>query len=243
MVHGHADYGVGTPTATVHTLSDMAELAARLGSPDTFDRRGNVLWYDDFEGGIEKWGFGSVPPGGALEWSSESSKTGRFSAKLTAPAALGGVSHMWCRLAYPLTARLGMEIAFSLPVANLALITLQLQLYLSRVGHLAMLAYDGTTRSLSYFERDAGEVALTPPVNLGTFANYFHVLKVVVDIETSEYVRAVLDNYEWDLSGEKLQDYIAPAYDELLGIFGLLVDTVTQPHVLVDNCIVTMNEP
>ena len=31
-----------------------AELAARLGSPDTFDRRGDVLWMDDFESGL-KW--------------------------------------------------------------------------------------------------------------------------------------------------------------------------------------------
>lgn len=243
MAHGHADYGVGTPVQTVHTSMDVAELAARLGSPDTFDRRGNVLWFDDFEGGIEKWSFGSVPAGGSLVWSSDSSKTGRFCAKLTAPAMITGVSQMTCRLAYPVTTRLGFEVAFSLPVEDLALIYLQLHLFLGRVGHLANLGYDGSTHGLVYVDRDAGEVVLTPPVELGTFLNFFHVIKVVVDIETSEYVRAVLDNHEWDLTGGKLQDYMAPDYDELVGVFGLLVDTIDQPHALVDNCIVTMNEP
>ncbi len=243
MAHGHPDYGVGSPLQTVHTSTDIAELAARLGSPDTFDRRGNVLWMDDFEGGIEKWEFGSVPAGGSLVWSSDSSKTGRFCAKMTAVASDGGVSQMTCRLAYPVTTRLGFEVAFSLPVEDLALISLQLQLFLGGVGHLAQLSYYGATHTLVYMDKVLREVPLTPPVELGTYRIFFHVMKVVIDIETSEYVRAVLDNHEWDLAGGKLDDYMAPDFDELVGVFGLLVDTDEEPHVLVDNCIITMNEP
>ena len=60
MAHGHPDYGGAAPLATVYTLQDLAELAARLGSIDVFDRRGNVLLLDDFESGIKKWLFGGT---------------------------------------------------------------------------------------------------------------------------------------------------------------------------------------
>ncbi|GAI06639.1 unnamed protein product, partial [marine sediment metagenome] len=44
MIHGHADYGAGAPGKTIYSMLDVGELAARLGSPVTSDRAGNVMW-------------------------------------------------------------------------------------------------------------------------------------------------------------------------------------------------------
>jgi len=39
---------------------DTGELAARLGSIDIYDRRGNAIFIDDFSGGESKWGYAEV---------------------------------------------------------------------------------------------------------------------------------------------------------------------------------------
>jgi len=52
MPRGHPDYGQAGPTSLIATVPDLGELAARLGSNNTWDRRGFILWYDDFEASV-----------------------------------------------------------------------------------------------------------------------------------------------------------------------------------------------
>ena len=60
MAHGAPDWFGTTPQGMVHRVADLAELAARLGSPDVFDRRGNVLFMDSFENGQNNWSHGAL---------------------------------------------------------------------------------------------------------------------------------------------------------------------------------------
>jgi len=243
MAHGHADYGVGSPIQTVHTSTDIAELAARLGSPDTFDRRGNVLWYDDFEGGVEKWTYVTDGVGGGLEWSAESSKTGRFSAKLKTPPNDASYGQMRCRIAYPQTSRVGLEIAFSIPDGlALTYVWLTLHIRTSAWLHSAQLKYDVPTDTLAWRE-GALWTDLSPVVKLARAAELFHVIKVVADMEKKEYVRAVLDNNEWDLTGETTAGHASPDAAEIRGYVQIRPSTDDEMYILVDNAIITHNEP
>ena len=49
MASGHPDGGEGGETQIIHTVQDVGELAARLGSVSAYFRSGNVVWFDDFE--------------------------------------------------------------------------------------------------------------------------------------------------------------------------------------------------
>ena len=49
------DYGRLSAQATVFPVTDLGELAARLGSIVSHDRRGDVIWLDGFEDGLDKW--------------------------------------------------------------------------------------------------------------------------------------------------------------------------------------------
>ena len=242
MAHGHADYGVGAPLATVHSLSDMAELAARLGSPVTFDRRGKVLWLDDFEGGVEKWTAGSNPAGGSLEWSSESSKTGRFCAKLTLPAMIGGQAYMTCHLAYSPTATLGMEASFALPSEDVSSLQLTMLVTGPTLTRWAALRYSVPVRKLYYADQGGAYQELEPAVRLGTGANFFHTMKLVMDLDEQQYVRCVLDNHEWSMAGKGLPTQLYEGWDEFRGTVRIVAGTVTQPYILVDGAIATTNE-
>src|SRR4030042_6725681 len=65
----------------VYTLTDSAELARRLGSITTFDGRGYILWYDDFEGGAvgTRW-----TTSGTVTQSAAYCRNGTYSCKITA---------------------------------------------------------------------------------------------------------------------------------------------------------------
>lgn len=55
MAHGLPDSSNVKSTIATYNLQDLAEHAARLGSPVLWDRRGQLVWMDDFRHGIGAW--------------------------------------------------------------------------------------------------------------------------------------------------------------------------------------------
>ncbi|GAI49683.1 unnamed protein product, partial [marine sediment metagenome] len=55
MSRGQPDYGSSAVKEVAGTLADMGELAARLSSIVEYDRRGDVVYLDDFEEPVLKW--------------------------------------------------------------------------------------------------------------------------------------------------------------------------------------------
>ncbi|GAI56753.1 unnamed protein product, partial [marine sediment metagenome] len=80
MAHGQPDFGMYQIAKTIYRLADMGELAVRLGSIVTHDRRGDVIWMDNFDSGIAKWYQFASDDDGLVEWSAERSRSGGFSA-------------------------------------------------------------------------------------------------------------------------------------------------------------------
>ena len=61
---------------------DVAELVVRLGSPVSFDRRGNVVLIDDFAASVIKWSYPGYGTGNGHELSTAWAKSGSQSLKL-----------------------------------------------------------------------------------------------------------------------------------------------------------------
>ncbi|GAH83946.1 unnamed protein product, partial [marine sediment metagenome] len=57
MPRGQPDFGMYASASTIGSVSDLAELAVRLGSINIFDRRGKVIDFDDFEDVRKGWEF------------------------------------------------------------------------------------------------------------------------------------------------------------------------------------------
>jgi len=55
MAHGAPDDSNIVKYGLVNRLDDLGELAARLGSPVKYHRRGDVIYIDDFEWGLNGW--------------------------------------------------------------------------------------------------------------------------------------------------------------------------------------------
>jgi len=63
VAHGTPDWGVTAGARTVYQMTDLGELAVRLGSIVTHDRRGDVIFLEDFEEGMGRWRFPRTPLG------------------------------------------------------------------------------------------------------------------------------------------------------------------------------------
>ncbi len=241
MAHGGPDYGVGAPKATIYSLQDMAELAVRLGSIVSFDRRGDVIWLDDFEDGIIKWQAFLGGVGSAIASDTTMARNGAKSAKLTTAALADDNVHLTKYMVYPVLSSMGFEISWSTVES-----TWEIDLMIG--------IWDGTTAYSGMVEIDQEDGVLRVwgddglPHTFGTISYYltyhmWHTAKVVIDAVAKKYKRFILDSVEYDLS-----DY-AVGGSALVAPKRMTVDALFRTRaaaaksLYLDDAIVTQNEP
>ena len=88
MAHGTPDWGVTAGAVTTYQVTDLGELAVRLGSPISHDRRGDVIWWDDFECTLNKWQTVANGAGSSVALSDARARNGRYSALLISGSAV-----------------------------------------------------------------------------------------------------------------------------------------------------------
>jgi len=241
MAHGSPDWWGGAPTGTTHKLADMGELAARLGSIVTFDRRGDVVFVEDFNGGMSAWdcgGEGVV----SCDLMAKPTVSGSLAIRLTPP--VGDGLECWLRrvVPYPGLSKIGFEAWFT---ANTNLKYFSTQLWF----------YDGDTllEFEARYNHADGTIEIEDPADtwtpigtpgvMVTAVPVFNVMKLVVDPLSGDYVRVICNDHEYDASAKS--GVVAAG----VGIKMLSVKVLSENKgdvVLttdVDNIIVTQNEP
>ena len=242
MAHGQPDYGMYSAKETIGSIADNAELAARLGSIVTFDRKGDVIWLDTFEGEDGKWETSAVGVGASYAQSNEKALRGSFSAKLVTGAAVGNATSMKRVLAYPILSNLGFEIAFNITNAASNYI-FQLHYNTGALQWRAEIRWNVTTQVLEYLDA-AGAPQTLDNVRGSTEGTLFHILKLVINSTNHTYHRLILDSNSYDMSNIAAQfagDGAAPhffIYFEAMNI----ITAVNKDH-FVDCVIATQNEP
>lgn len=240
---GLPDYSAPKPTGavpvgTIYTSTDMGELAARLGSIVTFDRRGNVLFLDDFESGFSKW-IATGDAGFSAAQSADYARSGGFSAKLVTGPVAGNEIIISKRTPYPTLSSVGFEFSFShnseIDITN------------------TIFLYDGTN---SYgFEVAYNRASGILVINTGSFERLmsglflyqdytlFHTIKLVVDLETKKYIRLILDNNVFTNLSRCAPNIFASAIAPVLETYTIVTTPIAAPAtVYIDDTIVTQNE-
>lgn len=246
--------GIGTPDYSpvqppgqispgpIYTLTDMGELAARLGSIVTHDRRGNVIWLDDFESGIQSW-IGSGDPGYAVTWEGNYSRNGGFCCKLVTDTDAGDEAHIERAFGYPVLSKCGLEFSIAY-LFNCKYLLFRLDMQTTAGLYEAEIRYASASHSFEYLGDDGlyhaiPDIVFEPIGGRGQF----NTLKVVIGYPSQEYVRLIVDNQKGDLTGLPC-DYtggVAIPYAKVkitIVTLGLGVATA-----YIDDVIVTQNEP
>jgi len=242
MPHGGPDWGTGGEVKTIYTIEDLGELAARLGSIVTFDRRGNVLFVDSFEDMTGSWspctGYGET----TVEISGERSRSGGFSYKLPTAAYDDDYALIERYFPYPVLSRFGFEFSFDQD-SNTGKINLQVFLYTGTTRFTIGIEWSAATDTWYYFDSLGTYHALSPTMKLCRGNKLFNTAKLVIDCITKEYVRFICNNTAFDLAGLKLNELaqVTPPYMRIE--IASYNEAATASITYIDDVIITQNEP
>jgi len=208
MVRGQPDFGMYAPKTISASISDMGEVAARLGSIVVYDKRGDVVDFDNFEEPNLRWQKGAVPTGGDSYFSNLTAKGGSQSYYMYPAASAGATRHIKKYYQVIGTKRLGVEISFCKLIAGSSLV-LNLWYYSGSKRYKAAAKVDASTDKVYILASDLSwlEVADVNRILDEYFA--FQTIKMVVDFDTLKYVRLLYINQEFDISTTNLNSFAA----------------------------------
>lgn len=242
MARGQPDFGATAPTETVVGLSDLGELAARLGSVDVFDRRGNVIFLENFQGSLAKLQTQVSGTGASVSISNARARHGNFSCKLVTGNATDNYAGVYGYLAYPVLSKFGFEFSWC-PQSWL------------RDMEIIVYVYDGSnywdfevrwhedTDEWQYMDGDGNWQALSPTVLLAREIYTFIDTKLVIDLDTKEYVRLICNNVAWDLSGKAAWSDVSSYAPRVVFMITAYTRANNACTVYLGNLLVTQNEP
>ena len=235
------------PVGPVYTSTDIAELAARQGSPDTFDRRGNVIVVDGFGDGINKWWRDPAYVGSTLVWSNITANHGGYSAELTTAAGLNDQAAVGIWRSFPILGKLGFEFSFCFD-EYLYSIELFGLLYNGTYEHGPCVRWFSASHLCQYRDSNGQWRDLSPIIQLTpsfpAWHQYpFNTIKLVADYESRKYTRLIFNNIAYDLSGESYQ-YAASVVPPLLSMYIRITNNAAHTSTIyLDDGIITQNEP
>jgi hypothetical protein len=224
----------------------LSELAARsLAVPMTFDRRGDILYWDDFESPTMKCyprAYGNATANRSVDYS----KTGDFSLKCVTDAIVGVGDYaglMYSHNDYHLS-KVGTQISFMCAdTTNDYKIMNFLYWYDGSNQYQALVYWYNATGKL-WYKNSAGvmtEIAGTYKYKYNS--RNFATIKLVVDMEKKEYVRVLLFGSEIDMSGIAIQNAGASSDRYLYTSFTIGNESAVSSTMYFGNYILTENEP
>lgn len=220
-----------------------SELAARLGSITTYDRRGEIIWWDDFEDNLNKWTVTTVGALSTVTLSTTYCVYGSKCCKFYTDNTINDYGSIQRTLPYPRLTKYGFEFSSIISDDDNTLL-------------LSAAVYDGTTLYHYSVRYDEGAETLEYRSNLTPTwqtldtgvspyrtAPLFHKVKLVIDLPNGRYSRFLLDNTEYDMSNYSCQSS-ASAINPAISV-ALTVTTNAAANVTsyIDSLIVTQNEP
>jgi len=241
MPHAGPDWGTYAPVSTIYSIQDLGELAARLGSIVTFDRRGNVFFVDDFESGIECWYY-SGSPGYTVLWSPAQHKSGGFSLELTPPVGANNYAYAYRFFPYPSKSRLGTEISFNLG-GWIQELDFEVRVYDGVYWYQPYIRFFPETKTWQYHGDDGLYHDLSPTTGL-IVGVMFHTFKLVYDLVTGKYARLIIDTTTFDMSALNMYKTDAPGELPSTSLLCRVIDSTTYlSKEWLDDLILTQNEP
>ena len=236
------DWGALPTPLTVHEVTDLGELAARLGSVVTYHRAGIVVFVDDFSNGLNRWTTAIGGAGDVVDLSLVEGLSGPFSVRLLAASVVSPLAEIGLTLPRQIASRIGGELAFAID-ATTSIIELTLNQYDGSNLLRATVRYSPVNETLQYLDSAGNYVTKQTGIALLTEANVWHRMKLVTDLENEEYVKVLLDDTAYSLTDVALRKTASALTERFSMLIWNRGRVGSSDTVYVDRVIVTQNEP
>jgi len=240
--HGAPDWSQYRPNSASFPSLDLAELAARLDSPDTFDRRGDVIFASHMEHGLTEFGTTTSGTGATVAADTSQSLRGAQSIKLTAGSDASAIAALWKPFHYPPSGMIGLEtwIAFE---SGIDIILLTIELYNGDNLASFSAAYNHTNTRLRVKTGSGTWATIATNVNLYVSQRLYIPFKLVVQHPTTKYKRFLVGPTEYDISTYSYTTSASATRPYALCVITAQGPGGTNPNAWVDRFIFTHNEP
>jgi len=218
-----------------------ADLVGRLGSPVTWDWRGNVLYMHDFSTG---WGpcFSAVTgTGAAIAITPERGGYGGYAVKMTAGSDGTRLARVQLPIGVNPGSRVGVAARFSI-YSNTGFVRLMLERWDSPSSPVGYVQIDVANKVIQvYDDTPTWQTLGSVPTSLGSFC--YSWLKLVIDQDTGKYERVLYNDKYYDASA-----YTCSASGVAVeGVVAVSVSNYGRSGandiVYLDQIVLTVNEP
>ena len=236
------DYSKYLSGSVRFSLQDMGELAARLKSPMVYDRRGELMWYDQCGHGLGSWFLQGGGAGFAHETIADNVFLGNYCYRLTAGATLNKLARITKQMALFDVSSIGLEVAW---FHNSGVETFDIKIQIAHDGfqYQGALRHDITNGKVQY--QNSSNVwtdldSITFPLISGSA---YRFSKLVVNYNANVYRRVMIGTNHYN-------DLVFPIYNAGASpthFFQVVLEVTSVSGsngiVHVGQIIVTSNEP
>lgn len=236
------DYSKFLGSSIRFSLQDMGELAARLGSPSIYDRRGEVIWYDRCEHGLGSWFLQGAGTGYDTVLVADNQLFSGYAYKLTAGSSLTLLARMTKQLALFDTSNIGFECAWYHD-NKVASFDMKIQFATGGVQYQSAIRHDVTNSKIQYQDASNSWVDLmnlSLPIISGSA---YRFTKLVISMSDAEYRRVYIGtSHNDDL---EIPIYNAGAFST--DFFQVVIEVTSvsgqNGNVHIGQVLITANEP
>lgn len=224
-----------------HNLTDAAELAARLGSTDVYDRRGQVIWIDSGRNGLSPWIVAVSGTGAFVKVLASPTYAGPYCLELRTGSDGGLVARITHQFAPAEINLWGLETAVNF-ATEFDAFRVELARFDGVNAHYAFVQVNRTAGYLQIRLPDGSYqniAALTNPVDL---FGIYHQIKVVADFDADQYVRLLYNENEYDISAYGLRVEAATDIAQQRATFRHLGRSGQNDKAFIGNAIITVGE-
>lgn len=222
-------------------LTGNSELADRLGGPAAYDWRGQVLTFSTFEHGKESLYATLGAADAVIAISPDYSLMGGYSLKMFGCAADPWTAKVQGLVGTNPTDRVGLTVCWS---GYYTYDKVHFALFVRKAAtrYIGRMEYDPGSGTISYMDSD-GNFQSLGAVWLTNYPYAFNWLKLVIDVSTGKYVRALLNDVEYDLSAHSL-DTDALGFSKAIELEIVVYSADGENYgIYLDRWVITVNEP
>lgn len=242
MAHGAPDYSNVVKPKYTYRTDDLAELVARLSKSQSFNRSGEVLFYDDFEYGYDNYVIQEFGADAAVNL-----YTDKFVSKgICCELIPGSDGAMWSAITYRLPyiqiGNLATEFRF-----NYEDFVSKVDVYLynddgeTQLG--SIYRFDFDNQIISVYDESGSWQEIEDSLVLPTPETIFNFIKVVTNFDDRTYHKIYVNNQNWDVSDYGIKEYNTAGQGYMYFKIIAYGTATKNPSFWVDNIIVTGNEP
>lgn len=236
------DWHPTLPDSRNYPMKDQGELAARLGSLVSYDRRGDYLWGDDWRAGFAAWIQNSSSDNGDFEVVASEVEVGGFAGQVTASTTSPYLSQIQRRYGHPAEAKYGFALLFR-PGKAFAQLQLAPNYSTPDANYAFAVRYNYSAEAIQVEDKSLSWTTVLSDVPIRVSQAPFYHFKVVVDLENLRYHRLVWGWQEVDLTSYTPPEGAATDDTHLLTAINLYGTGDTFELVVYDRVIVTVYEP